>query len=174
MRAAVKAGCNVKANFIFGFPDDTVRSILRGFRFLARCAVVGVHDISIAPLRPYPGSEIFRTLQERGVLPATLDDDYYQRLGMSTENLPGAMNAVQSYTPHMDARTLERLRVFALAWFFLISWVMRPIRVLKLVRAVVTDKQESRLDKSLIEMKRRVLKSWRREPGLALGEVNPY
>ena len=42
------------------------------------------------------------------------------------------------------------------------------------IRALVTDRQESRLDKSLIEMKRRVLKSARREPTLALGEVNPY
>jgi radical SAM superfamily enzyme YgiQ (UPF0313 family) len=176
MRAAVKAGCNVKANFIFGFPGDTYGSILPTFGFLAKMALAGVHDISVAPLRPYPGSEIFRDLQAKGVLPRRLDDDYYRQLQTGTENLPGAMTAARSYTEHVSARNLERLRVAALAWFFLLSWLVRPVRVLKLVRAVVTERQESRLDKSLIEMKRRVLRTWRarRRPGLRLGEINPF
>jgi len=170
----VKAGCNVKANFIFGFPGDTYRSILGTFGFLGQIALAGVHDISIAPLRPYPGSEIFRQLQQKGRIPKKLDDAYYRDLALGTENLPGAMSAVQSYTDHIPARNLERLRVAALAWFFLVSWVIRPVRVLKLVRALVTERQESRLDKSLIEMKRRVQRTWRGKRGLELGEINPY
>ena len=174
MRAAVKAGCNVKANFIFGFPDDTYRSIFNTFGFLARIALVGVHDISIAPLRPYPGSEIFRDLQANGTLPKKLDDDYYMSLALGTENLPGAMAPVVSYTEHVSAARLEHLRVLALAWFFLLSWAVRPVRVLRLMRVLVTDRQESRLDKSLVEMKRRVIRAWRGEPGPALGGINPY
>ncbi len=174
MRSAVRAGCNVKANFIFGFPSDTYRSILGTFRFLAQIAVAGVHDISIAPLRPYPGSEIFRELQARGRIPQRLDDEYYRGLALGTENLPGAMSAVQSYTDAIPAKNLERLRVAALGWFFLVSWLIRPMRVVKLVRAVITERQESRLDKSLIEMKRRVRQSWRGKSDLQLGEINPY
>jgi anaerobic magnesium-protoporphyrin IX monomethyl ester cyclase len=174
MRAAVKSGCNVKANLIFGFPGDTYGSILSTFRFLARMAVVGVHDISIAPLRPYPGSEIFRDLQARGRLPKTLDDDYYRTLALGTENLPGAMSAVESYTDGVSAAGLERLRVAALAWFFALSWLIRPIRLARLVRALVTDRQESRLDKSLVEMKRRILRSRAGVPGPRLGQINPY
>ncbi len=174
MRAAVRAGCNVKANFIFGFPGDTYRSILPTFGFLAKMALAGVHDISIAPLRPYPGSEIFRDLQARGVIPARLDDDYYRGLALGTENLPGAMSAVQSYTEHVSAASLERLRIAALAWFFLLSWLARPVRVFRLVRNFVTGRQESRLDKSLIEMRRRVVRTWRGRTGLRLGEINPH
>jgi len=174
MRTAVKAGCNVKANFIFGFPSDTYRSLLGTFGFLARMAALGVHDISIAPLRPYPGSEIFRDLQANGRLPKQLDDAYYHELAVGTENLPGVMDAVQSYTEHMSPRNLERMRIAALAWFFLLSWALRPVRFLRLLRALVTERQESRLDKSLVEMKRRVIKSWKGEQGLSLGEINPY
>ena len=43
-----------------------------------------------------------------------------------------------------------------------------------LVYAVVTERRESRLDKSLIEMKRRVKKTWKGEQGLRVGEINPY
>jgi anaerobic magnesium-protoporphyrin IX monomethyl ester cyclase len=176
MRSAVKAGCNVKANFIFGFPEDTYRSIFNTFAFLARIAVIGVHDISIAPLRPYPGSEIFRDLQAKGVLPKKLDDAYYHDLATGTENLPGTMDAVPSYTDHISARGLDRLRIVGMAIFFMVSWAVRPLRLFKVVRAVITEKQESRLDKSLVEMKRRILRARRlkQEPGLALGEINPY
>jgi len=175
MRAAVKAGCNVKANFIFGFPGDTLQSVLGTFRFLARIAVAGVHDISIAPLRPYPGSEIFRELQATGHIPARLDDEYYRGLQLGTENLPGAMQSAESYTEHLTAQQLERLRVAALAWFFLVSWTLRPVRIARVLRALVTDRQESRLDKSLVEMKRRVQKAWRRrQPGLGVGGLNPH
>ncbi len=174
MRTAVKAGCNVKANFIFGFPEDTYRSILRTFGFLVKMAVLGVHDISIAPLRPYPGSEIFRDLQAKGVIPRRLDDAYYHALALGTENLPGVMSPVESYTGHISAANLERLRVAALACFFLVSWALRPVRFFRLVRAVLTERQESRLDKSLVEMKRRVIKTWKGEPGLSLGGINPY
>jgi radical SAM superfamily enzyme YgiQ (UPF0313 family) len=174
MRTAVRAGCNVKANFIFGFPGDRLRSIAGTFGFLARMAAAGVHDISIAPLRPYPGSEIFRALQGQGVIPPTLDDAYYRGLQLGTENLPGAMTSAESYTEHLSPRQLELLRVAALAWFFGLSWLLRPVRVVKVVRALVTERQESRLDKSLVEMKRRVRKSLRGETSLGLGEVNPY
>ena len=174
MREAVKTGLNVKANFIFGFPDDTYRSILNTFAFLVRIAVVGVYDISIAPLRPYPGSEIFRGLQASGVLPKKLDDAYYMSLALGTENLPGAMQPVDSYTPHISAKGLDRLRIAGLAVFFLTSWAVRPLRFFRLIRAVITERQESRLDKSLVEMKRRVIRTWKGKPGLRLGEINPH
>jgi radical SAM superfamily enzyme YgiQ (UPF0313 family) len=174
MRAAVRAGCNVKANFIFGFPTDTYGSLLKSFGFLARSALAGVHDISIAPFRPYPGSELFRQLQAKGIIPRPLDDGYYRALASTSENLPMATANAQSFCEHISARGLEVTRVAALAWFFLLSWVIRPQRVVKLLYALVTERQESRLDKSLIEMKRRVVRTWRGEPGLQVGEINPY
>lgn len=174
MRAAVRAGCNVKSNLVFGFPDDTYRDLLKTYVFLAKMAWVGVHDISIAPFRPYPGSELFRSLQKKGVIPDPPDDEFYRRLGTTSENLPGATQEAESFSEHMSGRGLDRMRVGALAWFFVLSWIIRPVRVWKLFRAVWTEQQESRLDKSLVEMKRRVMKTSKREPQLQLGEINPY
>lgn len=174
MRAAVKAGCNVKANFVFGFPGDTYRDLLASFRFIARLAAIGVHDISVPPFRPYPGSELFRALQAEGRLPNPLDDAYYETLATAAENVPGTWGGAQSYSEHLSATGLERMRTAALAWFFLLSWTIRPWRVLLLVRAVLTERQESRLDKSLIEMKRRLRQRWKGEPGLAPHVAHPY
>ena len=174
MRSAVKAGCNVKANFVFGFPGDTYRDLLASFRFIARLAAIGVHDISVPPFRPYPGSELFRALQARGRIPNPLDDAYYETLATAAENVPGTWGGAQSYSEHLSAAGLERMRTAALAWFFLLSWTMRPWRVLHLIRAVLTERQESRLDKSLIEMKRRLRQRWKGEPGLAPRVAHPY
>jgi hypothetical protein len=66
------------------------------------------------------------------------------------------------------------MRNAAMAWFFLLSWLLRPQRVFKLLSALVTERQESRLDKSLVEMKRRVVRTWRGVPGPRPGDVTPY
>lgn len=175
MRQAVRAGCNVKANLMFGFPDDSYRSLLPTYWFIAKMAIIGVHDISAAPFRPYPGSELFRMLQDKGTLPKPLDDDYFWRLATTTEKLPGATSELESFSFHMSGRGLDRARTAALLTFFLLSWTLRPVRVFRLIRALVTGRQESRLDKSLIEMRRRVTRRWRdRRPGIAVGELNPY
>lgn len=174
MRQAVKAGCNVKANFIFGFPEDTYRALLPTFWFLVKMAVVGVHDVSIAPFRPYPGSELFRALQKKGVLPEPLDDEYYHQLATISENLPGATQECETYCDNISGKGLDRMRNAAMLTFFLASWAVRPIRIFYLLRALVTERQESRLDKSLIEMKRRMLSGWRRESPLTIPKVQPY
>lgn len=177
MRQAVKAGCSVKANFVFGFPDDRVSDYWQTFGFLARMALAGVHDISIAPFRPYPGSELFRRLQAEGVIPHKLDDAYYADLGSAMESLPlfGKARA-RSYSQHMSPEALHRVRTAALSWFYGLSFLLRPQRVLKLAYAVITERQESRLDKSLVDMKQRILKSWRSRGKTALspGPINPY
>ena len=53
-------------------------------------AVIGVHDISLAPFRPYPGSELFRGLQAKDVIPKKLDDAYYQNLASTAESVGGS------------------------------------------------------------------------------------
>src|SRR5690606_27670403 len=118
--------------------------------------VAGVHDISIAPLKPYPGSELFAELQAEGVLPDPLDDDHYRSLPLGAENLRLSMEAVPSYSEHLSARRLETMRVFALAWFYVVSWLLHPTRPLRLVRSVIAGREESRLDKSVREMIRRI------------------
>lgn len=174
MRVAVKAGCNVKANFIFGLPGESRRSILRSFRFLARLAVIGVHDISVAPLKPYPGSELFRQLQAEGRIPEVLDDDYYRQLVVGAENLPWAMDPVESYVGGLSARELDALRIMALAWFFGLSWLLRPIRPVRTVAALVTGRQRSRLDKSLAELKQRILRPANSGEAPIPRRINPH
>ncbi len=166
MRVAVKSGCNVKANFVFGFPHDRYRSLLGNLAFLVRLAAAGVHDVSIAPFRPYPGSELFRSLSRAGRIPEPLDDAYYRSLSAISENLPGVTSPGESYC-EVPGPVLDSIRALATLLFYAVSWTLRPVRVLRLASALVTERQESRLDKSLIEMKRRLLGRSRRVRGPA-------
>jgi len=174
MRSAVGAGCNVKANMIFGFPGETKWSILRSFGFLARMAAAGVHDISIAPLKAYPGSELFRELQAAGKVPDPLDDDYYRQLAVGVETVPFSTDPAPSFADGLTARSLDRLRIAAMAWFFGLSWLLHPTRPFRVLRAVVTGRQESRLDKSLVELRRRRAAERSGAISPAPGPVNPF
>lgn len=174
MREAVDAGCNVKANMIFGFPNETRWSLLRSFGFLARMAAAGVHDISIAPLKAYPGSELFRSLQADGTIPETLDDSYYRSLVLGVETVPFSTDPAPSYSPNLTAGQLDRLRIAAMAWFFGVSWLLHPSRPFRLIANLRTGRQESRLDKSLAELKKRRTQKAENRLVPAARRVNPF
>src|SRR5262249_43797952 len=66
MRAAVKAGMHVRANFIMGMPGQTLSEIAESYLFMAKMAWVGVHDANAYFFYPYPGSELYRQLVADG------------------------------------------------------------------------------------------------------------
>src|SRR5258708_38955019 len=78
MRGACKAGLQIKANFIFGMPGSSWSDVAQTFRFIARMALVGVHDMNAFPFSPYPGSELFDQLQRAGRV--KMDDEYFRTL----------------------------------------------------------------------------------------------
>jgi anaerobic magnesium-protoporphyrin IX monomethyl ester cyclase len=167
-RACVKAGMNVKANFIFGFPEDTYRSHWPTFVFIWKMAIIGVYDISIAPFSAYPGSELFRQLQDQGRIPKKLDDEYYRRIPFSD------MSKTESWAEEISPKGLNRLRNVAMLSFYLISYTLRPYRVFRTVWNFLCGREESRMDKALGDMRRRLLRIWAGKPGLAAGDVNPF
>ena len=167
-RAAVKAGCNVKANFIFGFPGDTYSSHWETFKFIFRLAVIGLYDISVAPFSPYPGSELFRELQSKGRIPIKLDDNYYRKLPFSDSS------KTASWAEDISSTGLNRLRNAALIWFYLISYALRPHRLFRTLRNFMIGKEESRMDKALADMKKRLITLRQGTPSLKPGSVNPF
>ena len=62
MRSCVKAGMNIKANLICGFPDENRQHLFETLISIVRMAWVGCHDLSINQYSPYPGSELYEQL----------------------------------------------------------------------------------------------------------------
>ena len=49
MRDGVKNGLNIKANMIFGFPDESLLDIAKSCVFIIQMALAGINDVSVFP-----------------------------------------------------------------------------------------------------------------------------
>jgi anaerobic magnesium-protoporphyrin IX monomethyl ester cyclase len=143
MRGAIREGTNVKTNIIIGFPDETRREVWQTIAFVARMAIGGVHDVSVSLFSPYPGSELFDQLRRQGRL-SKLDEDYFISLASYTD-----VTTTVSWCENLSSRELSMLRLFALFSFYALQYLVRPWRPLRTLYNVLSNRQESRLDKSL-------------------------
>jgi anaerobic magnesium-protoporphyrin IX monomethyl ester cyclase len=157
--SAVRNGLNVKLNIIMGFPGESRQELAQTVRFLARMGFAGVHDMSISLFSPYPGSELYHDLRKSGRIPE-LSDEYFLSLCAYKDFAQST-----SYTDGVTPSTLNRYRILGFATFYGIQYAVRPWRVVRLLSNLVQRKQESRLDKSLQDLARR-LKGRRRPPAM--------
>ena len=150
MRSAVRAGLNVKANILIGFPGEQREDLRETLRFILRMARLGVHDVSVWTFSPYPGSELFARLRAAGRLPQ-LDDDYYASL-LSYSDISGAVSWAES----LDAAQLQRYRLAGLLGFYAASYLTHPLRPLRSLYNIATRRYESRMEMSFGNLVRRL------------------
>lgn len=131
IRASLKAGINVKCNIIIGFPHEKRINVLRTMKFCAHLAWVGVHDVGVFLFSPYPGSQLFRELQQDGMIPEKLDDEYFSSLVNFMDP-----TSTKAFCKHLSGRELAFWRFFGMAMFFALSYLFRPWRFVQLVRNV--------------------------------------
>jgi anaerobic magnesium-protoporphyrin IX monomethyl ester cyclase len=148
-KVTVKAGLDVKFNFIFGFPEDKYIDFYHSIIFMIKLAYIGVSDISIAPFSPYPGSELFFQLQKSNRIPKKLDADFYNKIPFSD------MSATVSWCNAVNSKNLNRARNFAMIVFYLVSYTTHPTRPFVRVLNFFKGVEESRMDKALGDMRRR-------------------
>jgi len=154
--SAVRAGLNVKLNIIMGFPGESRQELGQTVKFLSRMGVAGVHDMSISLFSPYPGSELYRELRSSGKIP-DLSDEYFLSLCAYKDFAQSV-----SYTEGVTPRVLNVYRILGFLTFYGIQYAARPWRVVRLLSNLLQHKQESRLDKSLQDLARRM--RGRRQP----------
>lgn len=150
MRSATRAGINVKANILIGFPDEGPDDLRETAHFLVKMARAGCHDVSIWTFSPYPGSQLFDELRASGRIDGLTDGYLFDLLSYS--NLTGAV----SYCDAVPARELERYRVAGLALFYAASYSLHPIRPLRSLANITLGEYESRLEMSLANLVRRL------------------
>jgi anaerobic magnesium-protoporphyrin IX monomethyl ester cyclase len=148
--SAVRNGLNVKLNIIMGFPGESREELGQTVRFLARMGFAGVHDMSISLFSPYPGSELYHDLRKSGRIPE-LSDEYFLSLCAYKD-----FAQTVSYTEGVSPRVLNMYRILGFMTFYGIQYAVRPFRVVRLIRNLLQHKQESRLDKSLQDLARRM------------------
>ena len=160
MKAAVRRGLKLSCFIVIGFPDDTPATLRQTLSLIRRMAVLGVYDIAVSKFVPYPGSALFRRLQQEGKL--QLDDEFFvSPMDFYTAKAP-------SYADAVSSRRLYWTMLWMFVNFYVISFALRPWRVARaLGRALLTGREETRYAKWFVDVlftRRR----WRRLAGGAV------
>lgn len=157
IRAAKRTDIVIKANLMIGFPDETRHDLWQTVRFGMKLASLGVEDLPLFPFIPYPGTELYDRLRAQGVLPP-LSNDYFARLGY------GDLDSAPSLSQHVSSRQLAWVRFVGMSVFLLIGYLRYPRRILRTLRALVTEQSASVVELRLVDVKRRLVSMWRRRP----------
>jgi radical SAM superfamily enzyme YgiQ (UPF0313 family) len=153
-RTALRRGFMVSCFFVIGFPGETTATMRKTMALIRRLAVMGIHDVAVTKFVPYPGSVLFRHLQETGQI--RLDDEFFvSPMDFYTSKAP-------SYAPMVSSRRLYLTMLWMFSNFYIISFLCRPLRVVRVLwRAVTKGAEETRYAKWVVDVLY-TRRNWRR------------
>jgi anaerobic magnesium-protoporphyrin IX monomethyl ester cyclase len=159
MRAAIRLDMNVKLNMIVGFPQQSRKEIYETLIFLLKMAWIGVSDVILNTFMPYPGSELFKKLYEKnqirnsstGLQILKLNDAYFWEL------IQTAGKKFPSNSESISNSELALYRFIGMVSFYSLSFILRPFRFLKLIYNLAFGIEATRLQASLLQMRKRNL-----------------
>jgi radical SAM superfamily enzyme YgiQ (UPF0313 family) len=156
-KAAMRHGIRVKLNIIIGFPHETRRHLWDTMLFSWKMALIGVDAAETMVFSPYPGTELFDELRRDGTI-STLDDKYFLGLGAFLD-----LTKPSRYCRHVNGYELAVWRVFNMLSFFIISFSLRPWRVVRLFWNVLRNRSVTVLEHRLsVVLNRKTIGIWRR------------
>ncbi|MGD9644808.1 MAG: radical SAM protein [Pirellulales bacterium] len=149
IRSALAAHLNVKVNMVIGFPDDTRSDMAKSVLFGWKLALLGTHDLAFFIFSPYPGSSLFDQLRAEGRI-GELDDKYFR-------SLVAFMDVFSStdYCRNLSGRELKWWRFIGMASFFGLSYLVRPWRLVKLIKSLIKNESDTVLEQRLGAVLRR-------------------
>ena len=134
MKNAVKIGHIIRLNFIIGFPHETFFDCLKTVFFAYYCAFrYGVSDINFAIFAPYPGSELFKQLEEQKRIKVC--DNYIKNLLIQFD-----LTKSFSYCNKVPGIMLMILRILGFSISYLIIYLTRPKKIINLIMNILRDK----------------------------------
>lgn len=148
MTGAHNAGIEIKVNFIFGLPGETWHDVRQTFKFFSRLAWIGVDDIACFPYSPYPGTELFAELVKKGRI--VVDEDYFISL-LGYTDIPNSV----SYADYIGSRQLALLNMGGMAYFYSLSFLLRPWRAATFFGAALLGRKSSKLTMALANTRRK-------------------
>lgn len=144
MRTAVKEGIIVKANMVFGFPDDTFQDVFKSFFFLFQMALIGVHDVPCFIFTPYPGSPLFRRLVSEGKIKK--DENYELFLARMVYTSPLDR---RSWSDHLPDFIMPYISLGGMGFFYFWQFIFRPWRFVGMMKRLIQKKPLTMLDAAL-------------------------
>ncbi|MBI4514995.1 MAG: radical SAM protein [Deltaproteobacteria bacterium] len=153
IRSAIRQGIVIRANLIIGFPHETRGQILRTLWQMIKLAWLGVDEAPLYPFQPYPGTELFAGLLQRGKV--RLSDEYFETLAtFSTGSLSPPR---RSFCDRVGRLELYLYRMLGLLVFTALSYLLRPQRIWRTIyNLAFTDRSATVMEQRMRDKLRHV------------------
>jgi len=156
IRTALKYGIVVRANFILGFPHETRKNIFETLKTQFHFAWMGVDEAPLYPFQPYPGSELFKYLIGNGRI--HLNDHYFDTLATLSTGKFSVPD--ESFCEHIGRYELHFYRVMGFFLYYLLSYTLRPKRILRTLKNLFfSDKSSTVFEQRIKDKLRRIQQS---------------
>jgi radical SAM superfamily enzyme YgiQ (UPF0313 family) len=159
VEVTVRNGINLSSFLVIGFPHDTHEDLRETVRLARRLARMGVDDTSCCFFVPMPSTELYRTLEAKGRV--ELSDDF---LELPIRAIDKLLREQANFCENLSARQLNFYKYWIFLNFYVVSFLTHPGRVWKLLRNLVNDVEDSKMDVFLHSLKVRVLEALGRRP----------
>jgi anaerobic magnesium-protoporphyrin IX monomethyl ester cyclase len=126
-------GISIKLNMIIAFPDEKFSDIIDTWKFLLKCSYYGVEDTAPAFFSPYPDSEIYNNLIDKGKI--ILNNEYFANIVKSESN-----TSFTNYNNHISKRNLILINYLSYLIFYTSNFIFRPTRLYKLISSLINGK----------------------------------
>ena len=155
IREAIKNGMTTRTNLIIGFPQETRKQLYQTLKQQLKFTLMGVDEAPLYIFQPYPGTELFDGLVERGEV--TFDDEYF-------ESLANFSNGALTPPPRSVCQSVGRFelfvyRVLGMSLAYFLSYTLRPRRIVRGVRNVLFSGRSSTVMEQRIKDRLRRWKS---------------
>ncbi len=137
MRSAKKNGLSLRCNLMVGFPKEMRQDVWQTIWLQIKLAFIGVDDAPLYMFSPYPGSALFDYLQETGKIPE-VNDQYYRSLLCQMD-----LTETSTYCENIGPRELQFYRVTGMCLFYLLSYLLRPARIIRSFKNIFILKRTS-------------------------------
>lgn len=145
IKAALGIGHLVKVHIIMGLPEQTKKEVLQNFLFMAKLAVIGVHDVSCFGYSPYPGTENYTQLVQNKKL--NRNEEEYEKV-IST-NVYNCVKEMRSWSNHIPHSWMIFITIGGSAYFYLLQFMFRPYRIFGALANIFQNRAQTTLELTL-------------------------
>jgi len=153
-KISVKRGFSVSCFFVIGFPEETKSTLYESMKLIRKLAFYGISDVAVSKFIPYPGSELFKQLQNSGQI--SLDDKFF------ISPIDFYSSDAATFSKYLSQKYLYRYMIWMYVNFYIISFIKYPLRTINtLFKAVFLNVESTRFSKLFNDIIKTRLKWWR-------------
>ncbi len=129
---AKRQNLTVRINLIIGFPEETWIDIFKTILYGLKMSFYGVDEAPLYIFSPYPGTEIFKTLNRENKI--ILNDSYF--LELNSLNSSYFSTKIVSHNPRVNPILLGMIRTLFMMANYLVGYLFFPKRIFRTLKNI--------------------------------------